>query len=103
MKTEKRTYERANDLLLRIDYRRIASRFLNFMKDARLGRLIREEGISVMRIEDDRAGDKKWSACNASMGFDFGHDGMWGNASTPMDAARSVSKHGFSAGHGLPR
>jgi hypothetical protein len=60
--------------------------------DWRLGRLIRSQGLSVMRINEEHAGPEEWSVCDSMMEFDFGHCGKWGNGKTPLDAIRKLRK-----------
>lgn len=60
-------------------------------EDAELGRLIRERGISVMRIMEEVHEGRVWSACNAEMSFDYGHNGNWAGGKTALEAARAVA------------
>ena len=66
----------------------IASCVINAIRDYRLGRLIRVNGVSVMRIKESQL---EWSACDSAMEFDFWHNGKWAVGATPFEAASNVS------------
>ncbi len=70
----------------------IIKRIFNFSKDVRLGRLIREEGISVMRISEEITGESEWSSCNSKIGFNYTHNGEWGEGDTPLEAVKHIAK-----------
>ena len=59
----------------------------NAWRDYRLGRLIREKGISVMRIEGQLS---DWSACDKQMDEMLGHNGKWTNGQTPLEAVSKI-------------
>lgn len=55
------------------------------------------KGYSVIRFDDQWASDAysngfEYGACNVGLGYDYGHDGVWGQGHTPTEAVLHAHK-----------